>query len=222
MSDIISIYIPRVASNVDESYVKNIFNHAVIGYVVRVDFTPLGKKPGFREIINDDYKSAFVHFQNPLYKTSAAMILTYHLQYDIGYRFYPSCVQEGYWMILPNKRPIPYTMMNSSQIVQNCRFLENKIEEQTQQIEEQTETIKKLEKRTEELEKIVKDLLVSKKSSVVPNIIEYEDDDSMSTHSSMPDLIDYDDSTHSSMPHLIEDDDDSCDSDRYLEHDCLW
>ncbi len=59
-----SIYIPRMNINHTEFYVKNVFQTIhKFGFVKRIDFTAINKKPGFVENIGI-YKSAFIHFEN--------------------------------------------------------------------------------------------------------------------------------------------------------------
>jgi hypothetical protein len=46
--------------------IKNIMSSYRIGTVERVDFTPINKKPGFGENVDEIVMSAFVHFSDPL------------------------------------------------------------------------------------------------------------------------------------------------------------
>jgi hypothetical protein len=145
-----SIYIPRLNSNVTEDYIKYAFRTKNVGEVARVDFTPIGKKPGFIEVVTS-LKSAFVHFsfftnisQDPEFGNK--------LREGNGYKFYPGRIEEGYWLLLPAKNPIQQTMMNNSQIVENSRFLEAKLVEQAA-------TIKAMEEKLEGLQKVVYQLL---------------------------------------------------------------
>uniref|UniRef100_A0A6C0EUZ1 Uncharacterized protein n=1 Tax=viral metagenome TaxID=1070528 RepID=A0A6C0EUZ1_9ZZZZ len=147
MSNILSIYIPRMSANVTEESIYHEFDYSV-GFIERIDFVPIGKKtPGFTEENTDaKYKSAFIHFYNSIpEKISAAF------EGGKSYKFQPKCTKE-YWFILPNKNPIKTTMMNKTQIVENCRYLENKIEEQQ-------ETIAALEQKLEGVHQVVYQLL---------------------------------------------------------------
>lgn len=130
-----SIYIPRMSVYTTEQDVAMEF--MLWGPIVRIDFTPMNKKPGFRfiEDMKSNYKSAFVHFYEPIAENLAAIVQKddeqgYGLKYNLNY------MQEKYWVVLPNKTPVQHTMMNTSQIVDNCRYLEQKVEEQQRTIDE--------------------------------------------------------------------------------------
>ena len=147
-----SIYIPSVKSNVAGGYIEYVFRTANIGEVARVDFVPIGKKFGFRENMTGAFKSAFVHF-NKFNKNFGKKLSEVK-----GYKFYPS-FNESYWLIFQAKNPIQPTMMNNSQIVENCRYLENKVEEQEAKLAEQAETIQELQKKIDGIQGTVYQLL---------------------------------------------------------------
>ena len=138
------LYIPRMSSFVTEDIIRE--QVAFIGKVKRIDFTTINKHPGFVENVNDNYKSSFVHFY---YMTS------YYEEYfnkGESYKFYPKLGSSEFWVLLKCKNPIPETMMNNSQIVDNCRFLERKVQEQAK-------TIKALEDKVQGIHRVVYDLL---------------------------------------------------------------
>ena len=140
----LSIYIPSVKSNVAGSYIEYVFRNANIGEVARVDFIPIGKKSGFKENMTGAFKSAFVHF-NKFNKNFGKKLSEVK-----GYKFYIE--DDRYWMIFQAKNPIQPTMMNNSQIVENCRHLENKVEEQAL-------TIQNLEEKLDGVQTVVYQLL---------------------------------------------------------------
>ena len=148
-----SVYIPRMEMRYTEEMVRIEFHSKLIGYVKCVDFTPLHKTPGFDEkVVADDYfKAAFVHFEFIYPRLSGNQF-----KKDLENRTpYPLYIEDGtnkYWLILPNKNPIPRTMMNNSQIVENCRYLEKKVQEQE-------ETIRRLETKLEGVHQVVYQLL---------------------------------------------------------------
>jgi hypothetical protein len=96
-----------------------------MGNVSRVDFTPIHKKRTlFTDSLHDgEIKSAFVHFHSLIDSQSVKDIC---LKLDNGESISLNDVSSNneYWIILKNKNPIPDTYMNSSQIVENCRLLE--------------------------------------------------------------------------------------------------
>jgi uncharacterized protein Yka (UPF0111/DUF47 family) len=155
----LSIYIPRLNSNVTEDYIKYAFRQMNVGEVARVDFTPIGKKPGFLENLSDPFKTAFVHFNFFTNISLADPEFGSKVRQGNGYKFYPGTFQEGYWLLLLAKNPIQQTMMNNSQIVENSRHLENLLDEQAKTIELQAETIQDLEKKIDGIQKTVYQLL---------------------------------------------------------------
>ena len=140
-----SMYIPRMSASVTEGYVRNMIENSYIGRVIRVDFTPIDKKPGFRENLNSPVKSAFVHFEYHYHNEISVEIID-KLSRGDSHRLYLNNVYRAngaqeYWILLKATNPIQETMMNNHQIVDNCRFLEDKIEEQQLTIEKMTQVI---------------------------------------------------------------------------------
>ena len=210
MNSIKSIYIPRMSSFIDEEYIKCEFNYLGIGMVSRVDFTELNKTPGFHRMSSDtqEYKSAFVHFKYLYYNEFTVNILD---SFEKGKpaHIYPDLYKREFWILLPAKNPVPETMMNIHQVVENCRILE--------------ERIKVLEEKNELLTEKVNNVLSSQRigewkpyycyynynqdvpvpapltvndldprydeQEVFDMEEEKEEEESVSTHSSMPSLI---------------------------------
>lgn len=144
MSVNLCIYIPRMSSFVTDVIIKE--QLSFIGKIKRIDFTPINKRPGFYEGTNNNFKSAFVHFyyMTPYYED--------YFSKGEPYKFQPQFVSSEFWILLKAKNPTQETMMNKSQIVENCRFLEKKVEEQAQ-------TIKTLENKVQGIHQVVYDLL---------------------------------------------------------------
>lgn len=148
----LSFYIPRISTQYNKKDVKTIFLELDIGKVNRVDFTPINKKPGFIEK-NDNFniKSAFVHMKyinsNPF---TEAIFKKVYLDSE-GFKIYPAG-NHMYWLLLKNNNPIEDTMMNKHQIVENCRNLETRIEEQA-------DTIKNLEDKLAGVQNVVEQLI---------------------------------------------------------------
>jgi hypothetical protein len=161
-----------------EEEVINVMFNLRIGTVTRVDFVNIGQKPGFKETIDDNYKAAFVHFYLPLPRYDGPPLPEYDNEglcprnqdiLDMIDADEPCRIQVSpneYWVILRNKNPVPQTMMNIHQVVENGRHLENvilkqnnKIEEQSQKLEEQEKTIKKLESKLDGIHTVVYQLI---------------------------------------------------------------
>jgi len=126
-----SIYIPSIRQDTTVKDITDEFRFANLGEVLRVDFTPIVKKRGFAKPIGEQiYKSAFVHF------SVAAPHLIAGVQNETYKFYYPQhCYRNCYWILLENFAPIETTHMNIHQVVDNCRFLEEKVEEQDKTIE---------------------------------------------------------------------------------------
>ena len=156
-----SIYIPRMKATVTEDFVHYVFYKSKIGEVMRVDFTPINKKPGFGENVDGVVKSAFVHLiASPhnwqLFPEGRNFLKEVYT--GNGHKFYPG-EGHGYWLVLPAKRPIMQTMMNTSQIVENGRHLENLIAEQAKTIEDQAYKIEELSEKLDSVHQVVYQLL---------------------------------------------------------------
>lgn len=149
-----------------------------IGSVIYVDFTPINKKPGFGENVDQVVKSAFVHFSDPWFCSDKK----YHFQFEniekntdgfasISSASFMRCkfwedIANGksyklqissneYWICLKNNNPVQRTMMNIHQLAENGRHLEGLIELQTKTIQEQAEKIKTLERKVEEVQEVL-------------------------------------------------------------------
>ena len=142
MSTIVaSFYIPRMNATFTRDMVVGMLYH--IGLVSRVDFTTINKRPGFIENIGDDLKSAFVHF---ISLTEYGYKIKNWIENYESYTFYPDSFQPSmYWILLNNTNPIQDTLMNNAQIVENCRFLEEKVQQQDDAIYELQEQVKGLQ-----------------------------------------------------------------------------
>jgi len=151
MSSITSIYIPRMSVNVTEDQVIMEFDKFRIGQVRRVDFTPIVKRPGFGADVDSVVKSAFVHFNNYYYNELTLEIMRKIIDGE-SHRIRPACSTNEYWLLLKSTNPIPDTMLNPAQIVENCRILENKVNAQAL-------TIEKLEEKLERVHSVVYQLL---------------------------------------------------------------
>jgi len=192
MNSLISIYIPRMSLYITEDIIKEEFSK-FIGNVSRVDFTCLDKKPGFNENFNNLFKSAFIHFTY-YYTNNYTESILLTLNNENSYKYYPKCKNE-YWILLKAKNPILETWMNNSQIVENCRFLQNKIELQEETIESLkeklemlTEKMKILEGNNKFKEEIFDNALLQRKQKIYldkKNSCNF----SIITHSSMPSLL---------------------------------
>lgn len=126
MNSAASIYIPRMSLGWSIDFINKIMIQNRIGTMSHIDFTPINKKHGFSENYEQDFVSAFIHFSSTDY-------LFENIKAGRPYKLQIS--PSEYWICLLNKNPIPRTMMNVHQIVENCRYLENLLELQGKKIE---------------------------------------------------------------------------------------
>ena len=134
---ILSFYIPRIPIEVTETEVRRVFCEEDIGDAYRVDFSPCGKRPGFKTIQTTQtslayYKSAFVHFNELSY--GAYLKLDFQRMEQGEYQLLQS---KPSWRILKNYNAIPSTMMNTHQIVANAALLEERVDKQEIKLKQQ-------------------------------------------------------------------------------------
>lgn len=163
MSSNSSIYIPRLSSGYTFESIKQIMAAYDIGTVTRVDFTPINKKPGFIENIDDNIISAFVHFSDPILCIDGRYHFDTYTKYinnqfwdviNTGQPFRLQINSNEYWICLKNKNPVKKTLMNVHQIVENARFLEILVQSQVSKIEELDRKIEYLNETIYQLRKI--------------------------------------------------------------------
>ena len=142
-----SIYIPRVSAGYNVPLLEHIFNRD-IGAVERVDVIPFGiNKWADRANPNTRYNKVFVHFK-------------FLYNYELSKQIYQALSQEGgsyrwhtqpreYFILLKNRDPVPSTLLNIHQVVDNCRLTEQEI---SKKAESQQQEITDLKKRVFELE----------------------------------------------------------------------
>jgi len=168
MSIYSSIYIPRMSVDHTEESIAYYMSANRIGTVSYVDFTPINKKPGFGENVDEVVKSAFVHFSDPWFCTDKQ----YHFQcrtfmgntdfWDTINDAQPYKIQispQEYWLCLKNKNPIQRSMMNIHQVVENGRHLEGLIGAQAKIIQEQATKLADLERKLEGTHNVVYQLI---------------------------------------------------------------
>jgi tetrahydromethanopterin S-methyltransferase subunit G len=129
-----------------EEDVRRVFSR--VGLVSRVDFTPINKRPGFGEHLDELAKSAFVHFSE-LEEFSA---IRHVIENGNSYKIFLDNSNE-YWMCYKNIHPVPSTMMNIHQVVENCTLMENAIEKQEKKMKEQEDLVNEISKKIDKMSK---------------------------------------------------------------------
>ena len=153
-----SIYIPRMSVNHTEDTIRKIMHEFRIGTVSHVDFIPINKKPGFVEKFDQVMMSAFVYFSDPWLSSADDMYDFKSKKYMGNIQFWDTIAagnanqinisEKEYWLCLKNKKPIQRTIMNIHQVVENGRYLEILVQEQSKKIEE-------LERKLEYIQKAI-------------------------------------------------------------------
>lgn len=145
-----SIYIPRMSTKWTEDGVRNIMQVFRIGTVSRVDFTPINKKPGFGENVDQVVMSAFVHFSDPYINTDGHYLFRFEMY--MGNTEFWEAIESGetwklqvldseYWLCLKNNNPVQRTMTNSHPLQENECHLERIVTEQAEEIKMLKETV---------------------------------------------------------------------------------
>jgi hypothetical protein len=153
-----SIYIPRMSVNHTEDTIRKIMHEFRIGTVSHVDFIPINKKPGFVEKFDQMAVSAFVYFSDPWLSSADDMYDFKSKKYMGNIQFWDTIAagnanqinisEKEYWLCLKNKKPVQRTIMNIHQVVENGRYLEILVQEQSKKIEE-------LERKLEYIQKAI-------------------------------------------------------------------
>lgn len=148
------IYVPRMSKTMTEELVSIELLKGDIGRVSRVDFIPIGFKPGFDEFHDPLFKSAFIHFHGLFYNQIVNEILS-RLESGDQYKYMSICSQE-YWYMWKAHKPIQETMLNNHQIMESGRWLQRQMEKQTSlqmaQIEQMAKLIEKQSRKLDEQE----------------------------------------------------------------------
>ena len=120
----LDLYIPRIASNATEDQVKAIFLHCNIGTVEYCDFAITKDKYTKKPL----YTSAFIKLSSWSNLSGACE----DFAKNESIRLYLSRETNEFWIILPNKNPLPRTHVNNSQLAAAT----DKLFEQTEKITE--------------------------------------------------------------------------------------
>lgn len=135
----ISIYIPFVDSRLTEKDVINTFDYYNICNVSRVDFVEIPEKTNVCH--------AFIHVNN-WYNSNNASLAFWDITNKGSYKFYYSQSQSSsnaFWLLLPNKNPIPKTKLNIHQLAVMISEMEKKIADQQAEMDNMKKRIADLE-----------------------------------------------------------------------------
>lgn len=147
------VYVPRMSKTMTEEMVRmEMYND--VGRVSRVDFIPIGFKPGFDEFHDPLFKSAFIHFHY-LFPNEFSNEIVGILESGRQYKYMADCSQE-YWYMWKAHKPIQDTMLNNHQIMECGRWLQRQTEKQASlqlaQMEQMAKLIERQSKKIDEQE----------------------------------------------------------------------
>ena len=134
-----SFYIPIVDVSVTEQDIINIFEYSDICRVSRVDFAEIPDK--------SNVCHAFVHVNN-WYNSNASALAFWEITNKGSHKFYHSrslFKLNSYWLLLPNKNPVPPTRLNIHQLAFMVTEMEKKITEQQMEMENMKKKMDDLE-----------------------------------------------------------------------------
>ncbi|NBU99075.1 MAG: hypothetical protein EBS19_12850, partial [Spirochaetia bacterium] len=139
--EIVRLTVPSMSSADNLPLIREKLRY--LGFVKYIDFAPLNPTNGFATKEIGEFQSAFIH----LYSISRDYEEHYFNKSE-PFKFYPKLNSSEFWILLQGKNPIQNTMMNNAQIVENCRVLEKKVEEQSI-------TIKELENKVKSIHNVI-------------------------------------------------------------------
>ena len=133
-----SIYIPRVSAGYNAPLLEHIFNRD-IGAVERVDLLPCSNQKFFdRPQASNRFNKAFIHFKY-LYDYQISKLILTTLEQGNSYHWHIQ--PREYFILLKNRDPVPSTILNIHQVVDNCRLLEQEVETQKREIDVLKDTV---------------------------------------------------------------------------------
>ena len=207
MSPMTSIYIPFVDSRFNEKDVISTFNYYNICNVSRVDFVDIPDKTNVCH--------AFVHVNN-WYNSNNASVAFWEITHKGSYKFYYSQSQmtsNAFWLLLPNKNPIPETKLNIHQLAVMISEMEKKMADQQAEMDEMRKRIADLELTSVYVADKV-DSVATRRHTFWKNdsdigVADDDDDDVLNTAF----ISDDEDDEYDDVPDLIECSDSDSDSD---------
>lgn len=216
MSPMTSIYIPFVDSRFNERDVITTFDYYNICNVSRVDFVEIPEKTNVCH--------AFIHVNN-WYNSNNASVAFWEITNKGSYKFYYSQSQmtsNAFWLLLPNKNPIPKTKLNIHQLAVMISEMEKKMADQQAEMDEMRKRIADLELTSVYVADKV-DSVATRKHTFWKNDsdIGVVDDDDCDEHNDVLNtafISDDEDDEYDDVPDLIEcsdSDDDEDDDDTY-------
>jgi len=137
--DNLDIYIPRISASETEESIKEVFFNFYIGAVDYADIVAT-KNPDTKEV---QYYSAFVRLNYWGPNRYPMEVFNSTRSYKIMFPI-TNEENESYWILLPNKNPLPRTKVNVHQLAASTEKLFEQLEVAEKQLVNKTEEIKEL------------------------------------------------------------------------------
>lgn len=192
----VSFYIPLVSTEYGIDDIKYTFRLLNIGEVRRVDFVTITPKNSswITEDEPNQYRSVFVHMDY-MYESPISTELMFCINNNTQYKLWVD--SYNFWWIAKNYKPVQDTDLNIHQVVENARLLEELVIKQGEQI-------RLLDQTVYQLHNFILKNYKNTRESMEQSMEEQEDNDSDSTHSSMPGLIYADEDSDDSVKNRIQ------------------
>jgi len=140
-----SIYVP--INRYNTGILSSIFG--VVGMIERVDLLPNGIQKCFeRPLATTRHTKAFIHFKY-LYNNKLSNDIFTTLERGEAYHWYYQSNQ--YFILLKNRNPVPSTILNIHQVVDNCRLIDEEVSELYMTVDSQRLEIDRLKDTVAEL-----------------------------------------------------------------------
>jgi hypothetical protein len=143
-----SIYIPRVPTGYNVPLLEHIFNRDV-GAVERVDLMPCeNAKWADRANPSRRFNKAFIHLKY-YYNYDLSNLIINAFTHDAAYYWHTQ--PREYFILLKNRNPVPSTILNIHQVVDNCRLMEDQLSSSKQEIAELKTMVADLEEKNDRM-----------------------------------------------------------------------
>lgn len=135
----LEIYIPRISASVTEDIIKDLFFQLYIGVVDYADIVAT-KNPETKEV---QYYSAFIRLKHwgpdrrPMETFNNTKTFKIMLPKTAG-------ENDAYWILLPNKNPLPRTKVNVHQLAAATDKLFEQLEDTVKELDNKNEEINEL------------------------------------------------------------------------------
>tara|TARA_B110000971_G_scaffold218116_1_gene256279 strand:+ start:3280 stop:3834 length:555 start_codon:yes stop_codon:yes gene_type:complete len=134
-----AFYIPRIYGEYTATDIIHSFRLLFVGEVSRVDITEIGS----------NYFSAFIHMEY-LYDNPIAKDIIDSYERNTEYRLWVEPTR--YWILAKNLNPVQHSFLNTHQLAENSRLLEERVKSLEDRLEQKDADYCALKERVKSLE----------------------------------------------------------------------